>query len=331
MLLFTALLLYVTSLFDADPAASLTVSKRQSTPPAAPPDTIVIIHAPGTPVPDDIYNDESVVIENEASDSIAIIVDTTGVPEWLRPYSVNRQLPLLGDTSTDIGIPEFAVSGGIFVASALFVRTPWLIHWREEFQKHVSHHGKHKIGIDDWVQYAPMVESYALQFCGYKGQHSLLDRTILLAMSYATFGIVNNVAKFSFKEKRPDSNARNSFPSGHTGTAFMGAEYLRREYWDRNKWVAMSGYAIGVAVGYLRIHNDRHWINDVVGGAALGYLSTTFAYWLYPKIFHKRTRMHRDNLLERITPENTDARKIVWTAAPFAIDGAYGVTAHLAF
>ena len=34
----------------------------------------------------------------------------------------------------------------------------------------------------------------------------------------------------------------------------------------------------------MRIHNDRHWVNDVVGGAALGYLSTTFAYWLYPKI-----------------------------------------------
>ena len=112
----------------------------------------------------------------------------------------------------------------------------------------------------------------------------------------------------------------------------MGAEYLRREYWDRNKWVAMSGYAIGVAVGYLRIHNDRHWINDVVGGAAIGYISTTFAYWLYPKIFHKRTRMHRDNLLERLTPDTRrQSAALTWTAAPFASGGAYGIAGYLTF
>ncbi len=329
MRIITSLLLIITALTSVAQSTQLLVPEQPSAPVGAPSDTIVIIHAPQTPSPDDLYGDESLIIENNANDSLSVIIDTTGIPEWLQPESLNRQLRLLGDSSHDIGIAEFAVPAGVFTAAALFVRTPWLIHWREEVQKHVSHHGKHKTGVDDWIQYAPMVEAYALQFCGYKGQHNLLDRTILLAMSYATFGIVNNVAKFSFKEKRPDSNARNSFPSGHTGTTFMGAEYLRREYWERNKWVAMSGYAIGIAVGYLRIHNDRHWINDVVGGAALGYLSTTFAYWLYPKIFHKRTRMHRDNLLERVAP--VKKATLTWTAAPFAANGAYGIAAHLTF
>ena len=43
-------------------------------------------------------------------------------------------------------------------------------------------------------------------------------------------------------------------------------------------------------MAYLRIHNNRHWVNDVVAGAAVGMLSTKFAYWLYPKLFkeHKR-------------------------------------------
>lgn len=31
---------------------------------------------------------------------------------------------------------------------------------------------------------------------------------------------------------RPDGSAKNYFPSGHTATAFMGAELLRKEYWD---------------------------------------------------------------------------------------------------
>ena len=38
---------------------------------------------------------------------------------------------------------------------------------------------------------------------------------------------------------------------------------------------------------YLRIYNDRHYINDVVAGACIGVISTKLAYWLYPKIFTK--------------------------------------------
>lgn len=310
----------------ARPANAATVAA-----PAAPQDTIVIIQSPEVPAPDDIYGDESMVIE-EMPDGDASIQIATDLPDWLQSENVNKQLIRLGDSSHKAGIAEFAVPVGVFAASALFVKTPWLVHWREEVQKHVSHHGKDKIGVDDWIQYSPMVASYALYFCGMKGQHGLLDRTILLAMSYATFGVVNYAMKMSFKEQRPDSGARNSFPSGHTGTTFMGAEYLRREYWDTNKWVAMSGYVVGAAVAYLRIHNDRHWINDVVGGAALGYLSTTFAYWVYPKIFRKRTRMHRDMLLQRIAPvPEKKQTSLTWTAAPFATQGAYGIGGAIIF
>ena len=53
----------------------------------------------------------------------------------------------------------------------------------------------------------------------------------------------------------------------------------------------------------MRVYNNRHWINDVVGGAAIGYMSTAFAYWLYPKIFRKRAALHREELLRRIDPE----------------------------
>lgn len=237
---------------------------------------------------------------------------------------IATQLARLGDTSHSVGVAEFAVPAGVFATSALFVRVPALVRAREYVQDHVSNHGKDKTKVDDYIQYVPAVAAYAMPLCGYKGEHDLIDRTILLAMSYATFAILSNTAKYTFCEKRPDCNSRNSFPSGHTGTAFAGAEYLRREYWNKNKWVAMSGYAVAVTVAYLRIYNDRHWINDVVGGAALGYLSTTFAYWLYPKIFEKRARMHRDAL-------KTSSTNLSWSAAPFAADGAYGLSATITF
>lgn len=292
-------------------------------------DTVVIIQSPEVPAPDDIYGDESVTIEAEGETVESTIVADT--PEWLRLENVGKDLIRLGDSSHDVSIAEFAVPVGVFTAGALFVRTPALVKARKYVQKHLSQHGKHKTPVDDYIQYLPMVGAYGLYFCGMKGQHSLLDRTILLAMSYATFAVLNNSLKFAFGEKRPDSNAHNSFPSGHTGTVVTGAEYLRREYWDQNKWVAMSGYVVALGVGYLRIHNDRHWINDVVGGAALGYLSTTFAYWIYPKIFRKRTRMHRDELLERnILPEKKTTG-MTWMASPAIGSGAYGVSCSITF
>ena len=85
-------------------------------------------------------------------------------------------------------------------------------------------------GADDYVQYLPMTVGYGLGFCGVKPKHSLKDRTIILTMSYATMAIVVRSMKLAFNEKRPDSYATNSFPSGHTATAFMGAQFLYEEY-----------------------------------------------------------------------------------------------------
>lgn len=51
--------------------------------------------------------------------------------------------------------------------------------------------------------------------------------------------------------------------------------------------IGYAGYAIAAITGYLRIYNDRHYLNDVVAGACIGVLSTKLAYWLYPKIFKK--------------------------------------------
>jgi membrane-associated phospholipid phosphatase len=93
-------------------------------------------------------------------------------------------------------------------------------------------------------------------------------------------------------EWRPDSSDRYSFPSGHTATAFAGAEFLRLEYNDVSVWYGIGGYAVAALTGYLRMYNDKHWFSDVLAGAGVGILSTDLAYYLYPslqKIFsHKK-------------------------------------------
>lgn len=86
------------------------------------------------------------------------------------------------------------------------------------------------IHADDYIQYLPVVSNIGLEFLGAKAKHSFKERLIATATSYLAMGIMVNGTKLTIHEKRPDSPARNLFPSGHTATAFMGAELVRMEY-----------------------------------------------------------------------------------------------------
>lgn len=182
-------------------------------------------------------------------------------------------------------VPSVAAVGG-----ALCVKTAWGKQFRHWTQKNLSRHGEKKVWADNYMLYVPAAEVYALDLCGVKAQHSFLDRTIILGMSAVTMAAVTKGAKMAFKESRPDGNGEDAFPSGHTAISFMCAEFLWQEYRASKPWIGYTGYALAAGVAYLRVHNNRHWVSDVVAGAAVGMLSTKFAYWLYPKLFkeHKR-------------------------------------------
>ena len=188
---------------------------------------------------------------------------------------------------------EWLIPGGVAVFGAICVNASWGKNLRENLHNTFSQKGLNKTSIDNYIQYAPAALTLGLGLCGVKGQHAFKDRAIIMMMSYATMAIVVNAAKYTFKEKRPDSSSRNSFPSGHTATAFVGAEMLFQEYRTTHPWIGYTAYGLSAAVAYLRMHNDRHWANDVLAGAAVGMLSTKFAYWLYPKIFREKKRENR--------------------------------------
>lgn len=138
--------------------------------------------------------------------------------------------------------------------------------------------------LDDYIQYLPAVSVYALNLAGIKGKHNLRDRSMLLGMSMLlTFGTTKTL-KYALSRQRPDGSAYNSFPSGHTATAFAGATFLWMEYKDTHPWYGVAGYAVATGTAMLRMYNNRHWFSDVVMGAGLGMLNTRLAYWLYPSL-----------------------------------------------
>jgi membrane-associated phospholipid phosphatase len=67
-----------------------------------------------------------------------------------------------------------------------------------------------------------------------------------------------------------------SFPSGHTTTAFAFASTVTREsqfWWPHAAWyVGTVFYGGATLVGLSRIYNNQHWASDVMAGAAIGTL-----------------------------------------------------------
>ncbi|WP_041252008.1 phosphatase PAP2 family protein [Flavobacterium indicum] len=151
---------------------------------------------------------------------------------------------------------------------------------KTELKEHIDN----KFTIDDFSQYSPFVSVYALNALGIQGKNSFKDRTIVLGTAYLIMGITVNAIKHTSHELRPDGSSYNSFPSGHTATAFMGAEFLYQEYKENSIWYGITGYAVATGTGFFRMYNDRHWFSDIATGAGIGILSTKIAYWLQPHI-----------------------------------------------
>ena len=168
----------------------------------------------------------------------------------------------------------------------------WLQYQNRELRDELRENIDSKFTVDDFSQYAPMFAVYGLNLCGVKGRHSFTDRTIILATAYALMGITVNTFKMTASVERPDGSSRNSFPSGHTATAFMGA-----------------------GTGFFRMYNNRHWLTDVLTGAGIGILSTQAAYWLYPTITKTFFRKRYKNIF--ISPYFSKEEK--------------GVSCHIAF
>jgi membrane-associated phospholipid phosphatase len=78
--------------------------------------------------------------------------------------------------------------------------------------------------------------------------------------------------KHIVNRKRPDGG-RYSLPSAHTSAAFLGSGFVHRRWGFKYAWPLHLAAAF---VGYSRVVTGKHWVTDVLAGAALSLL----AVWL---------------------------------------------------
>lgn len=100
---------------------------------------------------------------------------------------------------------------------------------------------------------------------------------------------------FKFGKGFSGGSDQQSFPSGHTTTAFAAAAAVTseaRRIWPRSVWVvAPAMYGGATLVGLSRMYHNRHWASDVVLGAAIG----TFSGLKVVRYSHA----HPDNRIDR--------------------------------
>jgi membrane-associated phospholipid phosphatase len=113
------------------------------------------------------------------------------------------------------------------------------------------------------------------------------------ALVYTQIG--TQLAKNLVHRARPDESDSKSFFSGHTSTAFAMSSYLQREVddalleWDVLRRTVFLRDALRIAstavlygwagyVGYSRMRDNKHFLTDVLVGAAMGSLMGHLVY-----------------------------------------------------
>ncbi|HAQ19864.1 MAG TPA: hypothetical protein DCR40_11610 [Prolixibacteraceae bacterium] len=115
-----------------------------------------------------------------------------------------------------------------------------------------------------------------------KNQKSV-STSLLCLESFALASLFTRIPKILVGRERPNNPEGygpytikgplqgNSFPSGHTTAVFAVASVVATQYRDV-KWVPVAAYSVASLVGLSRVYDNKHWMTDVVAGAAVGTL-----------------------------------------------------------
>jgi membrane-associated phospholipid phosphatase len=121
---------------------------------------------------------------------------------------------------------------------------------------------------DTPAQMALSIGTWAIGRVTHRPKLSHLGMDLLRAQ--AVTEIMIEPIKFATRRERPDGSNRQSFPSGHAAITFAAAAVIERHLGWRNSIVA---YAVATYVATSRLHDNRHYLSDVVFGAAVGSIA----------------------------------------------------------
>ena len=165
---------------------------------------------------------------------------------------------------------QVVIPAMLFTVGAIGINEDWRILERRYWESNVA---------SDILRVVPNAGFVGLGLVGVKARHTFTERMLLEFTGSVVMGLFTRTLKACVSEERPNRMRLNSFPSGHTAYAFLGAELLRLEY--GMAW-GLGAYAFATVTGYLRMRSGHHFLNDVLAGAGIGIFAARAAMWLLP-------------------------------------------------
>jgi len=205
--------------------------------------------------------------------------DAVGQTDSIRLARLSDEQPRM----QDLAAPTVLTAYG-------FAALKWdaLISFDQQVRKVVWIDNPHRrFHLDNYLQYGPGLAVYGLNAAGVHGRHNFRDRTVIYLLGNAMMGAAVLTLKNVIRAPRPDGSGNDGFPSGHTATTFVGAEFMRGEFGGLSVWYSVAGYAMATRTGFLRVYNDKHWFSELTTGAGIGMIAGKAGYWLFPLIAHK--------------------------------------------
>jgi membrane-associated phospholipid phosphatase len=95
----------------------------------------------------------------------------------------------------------------------------------------------------------------------------------MLARSLGLAAVTTLALNSIIDKDAPNGSSDDAFPSGHSAIAFSAAGFIQKRYGWRS---GVPAYAVASYVGWLRVETDDHDAADVIGGAAVGIISSYF-------------------------------------------------------
>lgn len=241
------------------------------------------------------------------------------------------------ESSTNISLLPLRGQGG---CEALYIGLPLVaaglieMHDNKRFRSlrddFVDSDYKHE--WENYAQYSPAAVMLAMKALGVESQSSWGKMMTAGASASVIQFCTTHAIKRIAKEERPDGSRHNSFPSGHTATAFMAATMLHKEYGHISPWISIGGYTVATTTGVMRMVNNRHWMSDVLAGAGIGIMSAEFGYWIADLCFPKSNKSFSLSVPSLTDPERKPSfiglnTGIVVPLKKYPIDSPYATTA----
>lgn len=170
-------------------------------------------------------------------------------------------------------LPASLIAAGAAGASLKWFR----LHIDDEVSR--SLRGGRSLRVANYVEWLPYAGLLGAEYLGAQPKAGIVDRTLLTATSFIILEAVTQPLKRVAHRERPDRSDFHSFPSGHTATAFAGAELTRMIYGNT---LGLCSYAVATGVACLRVAGGHHYLTDCIAGAGIGILSARLAAWLIP-------------------------------------------------